>query len=425
MRLYCKFNKLLIIIFLSVLSYCILAFGNEKGSSLNNDIHNILNNNRRKYDLPGISLSYQLPNSKKINNDVSGYYSLSTNKKITPKTLFQIGSITKTFTASIIFKLMEENKLTGNDHLTKWLPEYSRWKNITIYDLLHHTSGVYNYSSGQSFDDLLRKNSEKYWSLNELANIAYKHPDLYPPGKKNHYTNTDYILLGLIIEKVTNKTIQQVFDDYLKQYHLHDTFYSPAEYPNLIKNRIAHGYNRDGTFKFNTDVTFVSMSYSQSAGAMISTPNDLVKWLNDLFTGKIINTKSLNDMTRIISLDNAKYIANDELHITKKPTSSKPFIELGIGAGIGLVYLKNNGMTWMHSGGMPGYESLFAYSPCSGIYLVLTYNVKPKQQFIFIKMADEIFKKLNSTPNIAKAIKAYRRSHSLPNYCNSKSNFNP
>lgn len=416
MGFYSKLKRLLIVIFLCWYSCCIYA--EEEDILLNKEINNILDESKTKYNLPAISLSIKLPNNNKINNYVSGYYTLAKNRNITPETLFQIGSITKTFTATIIYKLIEENKLSGNDNLTKWLPQYSRWKKITIYDLLHHTSGVYNYTSGKSFDNLLRNNPQKYWSLNELADMAYKHADLSSPGKKYNYTNTDYILLGMIIEKVSNKSIQEVFDDYLKQYELKNTFYTPSNYPEEVNTRLAHGYNRDGTFKFNTDVTFVSISFGQSAGAMISTPNDIIKWLNQLFTGKIITNKSLADMTKIISEKDATPINIKKLPLSNKFSKSKPFIEIGAGAGIGLVYFKNNGFTLAHAGGMPGYESLYAYNPCNGIYLVFAYSVKPKQQFIDIQIADEIFKRLNNSALVAEAIRAYQQANLLPDYCN-------
>lgn len=133
---------------------------------------------------------------------------------------------------------------------------------------------------------MLRTKPQKYWSLQQLAELAYPHSDLFKTGKKYNYTNTDYILLGMIIEKATNKSLPQVFDEYLKQYDLTNTFYSPLAYSCALKHKIAHGYNRDGTFKYNTDVTSVSMSFGQSAGAMISTPNDIIRWLQALFSGK-------------------------------------------------------------------------------------------------------------------------------------------
>lgn len=410
--------RMLIIIFLCFFSSCIYAFKEKENALFKKEIKHTLDENRKKYNLPAISLSLKLPISNKIENYVSGYYSFSKDKDINPDTLFQIGSITKTFTATIIFKLIEENKLHYSDNLGKWFPQYPRWKDITIYDLLHHTSGVYNYTAGESFDKLLRNNPQKNWSLNELAQLAYKHADLFDASKKYNYTNTDYVLLGMVIEKVTNKSIQAVFDDYLKQCNLSNTFYSPSKYPKLVKNRMAHGYNQDGTFKFNTDVTFISMSFGQSAGSMISTPSDLVKWLNDLFTGKIITSASLENMTRILSEKDVKVIDINKISMPTEFNNSKLVTELGIGAGIGLVYFRNNRVTWVHAGGTPGYESFYAYSPCNGVYLALAYNVKPKQQLVFIKIADEIFKILNNSAYVVQAVKVYQKDNLLPSYCN-------
>lgn len=405
--------KIFLVIFLSLFSFYTYALENDEDALLNKEIQDILDESRVKYKLPAISLSIKLPNSNKIQDYTSGYYSFSTKRHITRETLFQIGSITKTFTATIILKLIEENKLSRNDNLAKWLPQYPRWKDITIDNLLHHTSGIYNYSSGKSFDNLLRNNPNKYWSLSELADMAYKHLDLFKPGKKYSYTNTEYILLGLIIEKATNSSIHQIFDEYLKRYGLNSTFYSPSKYPNAVKNKIAHGYNRDGTFKFNTDVTFFSISFSQSAGAMISTPNDLIKWLDDLFKKKIITNNTLLDMTKIISEDDAKPINIKKLRVSKNLIKSNLFTELGVGEGIGLIYFKNNGITWVHAGGMLGYESLFAYNPCNGIYLTLAYNIKPKEQLVYIQIADQIFKILNSSASVIKSIKTYQHDNLL------------
>lgn len=411
--------RFLIIIFIYFFSCCSYAFGEDTDIVLSKQIKNILDENRIKYNLPAISLSIMLPQNK-TQDFVSGYYSSAQEKNITPDTLFQMGSITKTFTATIIFKLIEENKLNIKENLAKWLPQYPRWKNITVYDLLHHISGVYNYTSGKSFDSLLRNNPQKYWSLNKLADMAYQHPDLAKPGKKYNYTNTDYILLGMIIEKATHSSIQQVFDAYLKQYNLNNTFYSSHRYSPEIKNKIAHGYNRDGTFKFNTDVTWVSASFSQSAGAIVATPSDIIKWLHELFSGKIITNKSLAKMTNIVSEKDAKAINIEDILLPKKLSRTAPFKELGIGSGIGLLYFKDNGITWAHAGGMPGYESLYAYNPCHGIYLVLAYNVKPKQQLIFMQIAEQIFRKLHNSNTIRKAINDYQQNNLLPLYCTKK-----
>lgn len=406
-----------ICILMTIFLYSIFssAYALDEKMLLNKNIQAILDESRTKYNFSAISVSLKLPEDIEIKNYVSGYYSSSTTKAIDPTSLFQVGSITKTFTATIIFKLIEEKKLSNKDNLGKWLPQYPRWKNITIDNLLHHTSGVYNYSSGKQFDNLLRKYSYKNWSLGELAQIAYKHPDFSLPGKRYHYTNTDYILLGMIIEKITNKPIKQNFIEYFKQYNLKNTFYLPDK--NEIKNRMVHGYNRDGTFKFNKDVTWASTSFGQSAGAMISTPYDLIKWLDDLFAGKIITHQSLDYMTSIISEESMTSVNNKNIVLQKNLRSSKSFIEIGAGEGLGLLYFKNAGFAYVHAGGMPGYESFYAYNPCTGIYLVLAYNIKPKEQLIFIQIANEIFGELHNSSSLLKAIKIYQHKNTLPAYC--------
>ncbi len=392
MRLNKILIKILTVFLLFVFCSNIYASQNQsKNIQFNTKIQNIVDASRLKYHLPAISVSIKLPGSTEIRNYVSGYYSLNENKRITPNVLFQIGSISKTYTASIIYQLIENNKLHMDDKLTKWLPQYPRWSKVSIYDLLHHTSGIYNYSQGSTFDNLLRTSPDKDQPLSKLADIAYGHDDLFQPGKKYNYTNTDYILLGMIIEKAGQQSLIEVFSRYLKQYGLNNTFYPSQAYPGQLINRMAHGYNRDGTFKSNTDTTSVSMSYWQSAGALIATPADLIKWLNQLFTGKIINNKSLMNMTTVISETDAQPIVLKDLCQPYKITGSKHFAEIGVGSGIGLVYFKDYGFTWAHAGGTPGYETFYAYNPCKGIYLALAYSVKPKQQLIFINISEEIF----------------------------------
>lgn len=413
------FNKLFIALCVFFCTGGVFALDSKnEGVLLNKQIQNTLKKDRIKYELPALSVGIKLPEEDNPRNYIIGYYYLSGKKKITSDTLFQIGSITKTFTASIIFKLIEEYQLNLNDELTRWLPQYPRWKNVTVNDLLRHTSGVSNYSHGKEFDSVLRSNPNKYFSLSELANLAYDQGDISRPGKKYNYTNTDYILLGMISEKVTKKSLQQIFDNYLHQYHLTNTFYTPSGYPHHIINKIAHGYDRGGTFKFNEDVTFVSTSSGQSAGAIISTPNDLIKWLNQLFAGKIITNKSLTNMMSVISEIDAKPIDLLNIHLSNELLKQKKsFTEVGAGRGMGLLYFKNYGFAWVHAGGVPGYESFYAYNPCTGIYLVLMYSVKPKQQLTFIKIADDIFNTLNKSELVNNYVKLYQHNNVLPAYC--------
>ena len=283
-------------------------------------------------------------------------------------------------------------------------------------NLLWHISGVYDYTHGKNFDDMLKKNVKKIWTLQELTDMAYAHPDFSKSGEKYKYSNTDYILLGMIIEKITQKPLIQVFDEYFRQYHLKNTYYLPIGYPEKIKNRMAHGYNQDGTFQFNQDVTTLNLSFSQSAGAVISNPTDVVSWLEQLFSEKIITGTSLTALTKVLSEENAQPINFRTLQAPDS-LSKDSFTEIGVGAGIGLVYFKNSGFAWVHAGGMPGYESFYLYDPCDGIYVVLMYNVKPKQSFIFAKITEETLAQLHHSELVGAEIKSYRQTHSLPAFC--------
>jgi D-alanyl-D-alanine carboxypeptidase len=401
-----KMARSAIFIFICTLVFYNLTYSMNK-PSLDERLQKIITQDQKKYHLPAISVSILLPDASSPKN--------FTSKKIDSNSYFQIGSITKTFVASIIMQLIEGKKLNLDAKLSSFLPAYSRWRNITIRDLLQHTSGVYNYTQGTSFDKLLRKNPEKNWSLKELSDMAYSHTDFAKPGEKFHYTNTDYILLGLIIEKIKKQSIQKVFDDYLQRYHLSQTFYTPSQYPSSVKERIVHGYNRDGTFQFNTDVTNVSMSYGQSAGAMVSTPNDLIKWLRQLFTGKIIAEKYLFEMMNIISEETAKPVNIDA--VDSKQFSKNNFTEVGSGYGMGLIYFPNYGYVWAHAGGTLGYESFYAYNICNGIYVVIMHDVKPKQQLIFTKIASHIFQQLMQSNSVQQAVAEYQKKHAVPSYC--------
>lgn len=389
-----------IFIIIAILANSCISFS-ETTAEIDLKIQNIVDKNRLKYDLPALSLSIKLPEDKNIRNFASGYYTINEEKPITAETLFEVGSISKTFTATIILKLAEQGKINLDDSLEIWLPQYPRWKKVTIKNLLYHSSGIFNYTSGTYFDALLRKQSSYNWRLNELADIAYRHADLSSPGNAYHYSNTDYILLGLIIEKVANTTLEKVFDDYLKLYNLRNTFYYSPKNFEIFKIRLAHGYNRDKTFKFNTDVTQANLSLFQSAGALVSTTNDLIIWLSKLFSEQIINKKSLLEMTTIISEDNAKPINIHQIKPLKIP-EHQSYLEIGGGMGMGLLYFKDSGPAWVHAGGTPGYEAFYAYNPCKDIYLALAYSTKPAQQLIFLKIANQIFELFDHLPDINK-----------------------
>lgn len=205
---------------------------------------------------------------------------------IQPDTKFRIGSVTKTFTATLIMQFVEEGKVKLDAKLTEYLPDYRNdtGDKVTIHHLLNHTSGIPNYTNGK----FSRENSRDPYTVDEFVK-KFASGDLeFEPGSKYSYSNSGYFLLGAIIEKVTNKSYPQVLEErILKPLGMDDTgydFYAP-----LLKNR-ASGYRK--TFEGFENARYVDMSTPYAAGAIYSTVEDLYKWDRALYGTKILSEKS-------------------------------------------------------------------------------------------------------------------------------------
>ncbi len=209
----------------------------------------------------------------------------------TPEMIFQIGSITKQFTATGILQLEERGLLSLGDPITKHLPDYAKetGDKITIHYLLSHTSGIPNYTSMPGVMD----NKALPTSVDDLMGIFKDEPLDFEPGEKYVYSNSNYIVLGAIIEKVTGKT----YEDYLQENIFKPLGMNNSGYDHrdrIMKNRAA-GYsgNEDGEL---INAEFVHMSTPYAAGALYSTVGDMLIWDQALYGEKILKKSSLEKM---------------------------------------------------------------------------------------------------------------------------------
>ncbi|MDN5216383.1 serine hydrolase [Fulvivirgaceae bacterium BMA12] len=193
-------------------------------------------------------------------------------------TIFQIGSITKQFTAMVILKLLERNQLSLSDKLSKYYPDFPKGDSITLEHLLTHTSGIFNYTDDASF-----MSTEVTKPANEQKILAlFKDKDLqFSPGSNWAYSNSGYSLLGYIIEKVTETPYEEVVRKFI---------FAPLEMKNsgfdfagLVHKEKATGYNNP-----EQKSIVVDSSVSYAGGAIYSTVWDLLKWHNALQTNKLI-----------------------------------------------------------------------------------------------------------------------------------------
>src|SRR3954454_18031635 len=144
-----------------------------------------------------------------------GTGTLGASTQITPDDHFRIGSNTKTFTGTVILQLVDEGKLGLDDPVSKYQPEVPNGENITIRQLLDMTSGLYNYSEDKDFNETLDTEPDKVWTPEEVVEIGFKNEPYFAPGEGFHYSNTNTVLLGMIVEQLTGKSLEQEFQERL------------------------------------------------------------------------------------------------------------------------------------------------------------------------------------------------------------------
>jgi len=157
-------------------------------------------------------------------------------------THFRIASNTKTMTAAVIVLLAQQNKLSLDDPVSKYVPGVPDGDNITITELLNMRSGLYTYDDDPDFWAVLERDPTKVWSPAEVLAIAFKHQPYFAPGTDFHYSNTNYALLGLIAEKIDGKPLASSFQERLfGPLGLKDTLL-PASTSNTLPDPYSHGY---------------------------------------------------------------------------------------------------------------------------------------------------------------------------------------
>ncbi|MCX7923158.1 MAG: beta-lactamase family protein [Clostridia bacterium] len=203
----------------------------------------------------------------------------------TPRTKFRIASVTKPFTAMAVMLLYERDMLDVNDSISKYLPDYPGGEAITIHHLLTNTSGIPDLKTMPETLQVART----YASVDRVVEIFKDKPLLFSPGERFEYTNSGYILLGYIIEKVSGKPYDVFLDENIfKKLNMKDTGYDYQA--SILKNR-ACGYSISGNGLVNTD--FIDVSILHSAGALYSTVEDLYLWDRALYTEQLVSRATI------------------------------------------------------------------------------------------------------------------------------------
>ncbi|MDI2124819.1 serine hydrolase domain-containing protein [Yinghuangia seranimata] len=259
---------------------------------------------------------------------------------------FRIGSETKTFTVTALLELVDDCVIGLDDPISKYIDGVRDGEHITLRQLAEMRSGLFSYTSDADLLKAYLSAPERQWAPEQLLPYGMKHDNLFPPGTEFDYSNSNLLLLGLVIEKVTGRDLASVIHDrVLRPSRLHRTLFpSGAEFPTPHP----HGYSNQTLTGETADTTNWNPSWAWSAGAMISTLHDLRVWAEDLATGTLLSART--QAQRLNGL----------------PTGI-PDTTYGLGIF--------NTHGWIgHDGSIPGYESVAVYLPDEDATLVVLLN---------------------------------------------------
>jgi D-alanyl-D-alanine carboxypeptidase len=268
----------------------------------------------------------------RVTVDPAGRADIATAQPMTGDDRFRVGSITKTFVATLVLKLVAEGRVRLTDSVARWLPGLvPGGPAITLRELLQHTSGIYDYFRDPGFLPAVEADPARVWPPRKLVQIAVAHPPLFPPGTSWAYSNTDYILLGLVAEAATGRPVgQELREQIFGPLGLRGTSFPFAA--TGLPSPHADGYLL-GQPGGPADVTRVSASIAWAAGAVISTANDLARFYTLLLAGRLLPAPLLREMLQTVPAGSIQY-------------------------GLGIFSLKLPcGTVWGHDGDFPGYSS--------------------------------------------------------------------
>lgn len=267
----------------------------------------------------------------------AGVGDVATGSKVPRDGQVRIGSNTKTFTAVVVLQLVGEGKIGLDAPVDTYLPGLVRGegidgRHITVRQLLQHTSGLPDYESLVG-EDILQ---HRYFEPRDLLDLAFRRKADFAPGTNWAYSNTNYVVAGLIVQKVTGRPLAEETDRrVIKRIGLRHTYF-PAPGDVTIREPHPQGYHRDAAGAPLRDVTEIDPSAAWAAGQMISTDSDLNRFFTALLAGRLLPAAQLAQMRTTV-----------------------PIGDTGAGYGLGLLSrpLSCGGVYWGHGGDISGYET--------------------------------------------------------------------
>jgi len=333
---------------------------------------------------PGVSISV-LKEGRFVYSKGFGLANLETVTLALPKSVYKIGSITKQFTASALLALAEDRKLSVDDPLARYFGDFPRAGEITLRQMLTHTSGLGNYTAAVPHESVIQESRLDYDDA-ALYRLMLSTKPLYPyePGTVWAYSNTAYVLLGLIVQKVAGEPYGAFYERRLfERAGLADTAVDDAA--DVVPAR-ASGYTPDpGAASQFDNASFISMTIPGGAGSMRSTSEDLCRWHEALFGGRVLAPESVKQMITPQRLKDGS-LPKEAVSADHKD-APKP-VEYGFGLQITTV---GGRRAIGHPGGISGFSSVVQTIPDAHASLAVLVNcdhgVKVREGFNAVQAA--------------------------------------
>lgn len=327
--------------------------------ALNDSLHKKMQEMFTRTGMPGITAAMLVPGKGLWQID-TGFISLPDQHKVDAHTVFYWASVGKLITATIITALILEKKLDGNSRLSQWFPQIPDADKITIDALQEHTSGIYSFNADSAFHF-----SHRYYAPQELIDLAISKKNLFPPGQYWSYSNTGYLLLAMIAEKIEGKTYAEIVQQRMALPLQLNSLraLSPQELPANLA--LAHENGR---------IVATDYSIPLGAGNIVANAKDMVVLLCALLTGQL-NTLSLT------------YDRLRDLY---------PMYDKGTYYGKGIMLfdfkeINNTADSWIgHSGGTETYRAIVLYDTATKAFVAVAVNQHLPVEAIARKMLEQI-----------------------------------
>ena len=300
---------------------------------------------RQQAGIPGVIAGVWLPGRGSYAR-ATGVADTATGRPMTTDLFMRIGSETKTFTVTALLELVDERKVRLDDPISAYIDGVPCGDQITLRQLAEMRSGLFPYTSDPDFEHALLSDPSRSFTPRELLAYGFKHQNTFGPGEAFQYSNSNLILLGLVVEKVSGLGLADfIHQRVLRPARLHHTLFPRgAEIPEPH----AHGYTNQTLSGDIEDTTHWNGSWAWAAGAMISDFQDLRRWAEIVATGTLLSPRTQAERLKVL------------------PTGFP-------GTSYGLGIFETSG--WIgHNGSTPGYESVTVYLPPQKATLVLLIN---------------------------------------------------